>query len=180
MNSNKRRIRKLGVAIMIGLLSLSVSSCGMSRYVDTIKNSIREYQKKKRENDIQGIVMQAIMDKDVEPIYQKLCPQLKEQKGIKGQIKELIEAFGSDVISWQRAPKEVMAKSVSNGVTVEEYDAWQIDYIKTEKDEDYMLVICLYSVNLKEPDTVGIYALDLVTEAGSSSDQKKVYCIAGE
>ena len=53
MNSNKRRIKKLGVAIMIGLLSLSVTYCGVSRYVDTIKNSIREYQKKKRENDIQ-------------------------------------------------------------------------------------------------------------------------------
>lgn len=64
-------------------LSLSVTSCGVSRYVDTIKNSIREYQKKKRENDIQGIVMQAIMDKNVEPIYQKLCPQLQKKAGDK-------------------------------------------------------------------------------------------------
>ncbi len=139
MNSNKRRIKKLGVAIMIGLLSLSVTSCGVSRYVDTIKNSIREYQKKKRENDIQGIVMQAIMDKNVEPIYQKLCPQLKKRPEIRKQISEMINTFDSD-----------------------------------------MVVICLYSVNKDEPDKKGLIAIQIFTEAESSSKQKELYTIAGD
>ncbi len=178
MNSNKSRIRRLGAAIMIGLLSLSVTSCGMSRYVDTIKNSVREYQKKKRENDIQGIVMQAIMDKDVEPIYRKLCPQLKKRPGIRKQISEMINTFDSDVVKWQRAPKEVMSESVSDCVTVEEYDAWTIDNIKTKSGKKYMLIICMFSVSKNEPENKGIYVLEL-HNANTDFSHKPLYSISG-
>ena len=165
---------------MIGLLSLSVTSCGMSRYVDTIKNSVREYQKKKRENDIQGIVMQAIMDKDVEPIYRKLCPQLKQRPEIRKQISEMINTFDSDVVKWQRAPKEVMSKSVSEGVIEEEYDAWRLENVETRNGTRYMVVICLYSANEDEPDKKGLIAIQIFTEAESSDKQKELYTIAGD
>ena len=161
-------------------LSLSVTSCGMSRYVDTIKNSVREYQKKKRENDIQGIVMQAIMDKDVEPIYRKLCPQLKKRPEIRKQISEMINTFDSDVVKWQRAPKEVMSKSVSEGVIEEEYDAWELRNVETRNGTRYMVVICLYSANEDEPDKKGLIAIQIITEAESSDKQKELYTIAGD
>ncbi|MDD6428057.1 MAG: DUF5104 domain-containing protein [Lachnospiraceae bacterium] len=178
MNSNKRRIRRLGVAIMIGLLSLSVTSCGMSRYVDTIKNSVREYQKKKRENDIQTIVMNAIINKDVEPIYRKLSPKLKKRHDTKKKIKELFDAFESDVVEWHRVPKEVMSESVSDCVTVEEYDAWTIDNIKTKSGKKYMLIICMFSVSKNEPENKGIYVLEL-HNANTDFSRMPLYSISG-
>ena len=120
---------------MIGLLSLSVTSCGMSGYVKAIKDKVVEYQKKKRENDIQEIVMNAIIDRDVEPIYKRLCKQLKDRKDIKRQLQGLINFFDSGIVSWKRGYKEVMSKSVSDGKLTKEYDAWEIRHIKTKKRE---------------------------------------------
>lgn len=125
------------------------------------------------------IVMNAIVDKDVEPIYEKLSPRLKKQKGIKKQIKELIDALGSDIVKWQMTSKEVLSKSVSEGKLEKEYDAWELRHIKTENGQEYILDICVYSANVNDPDTVGIYAIDLLTEGESSIDQENVYTISG-
>lgn len=173
---------KISAAIVISMAAVCLSACGMSKYVGNIKEkasySINEYQKKRNKDDLQVIVMNAIVDKDVGPIYEKLCPRLKRQKDIKKQLKELIDSFGSDIVKWQMTSKEVMSKSVSKGELEEEYDAWQLHNIKTENGQEYILEICVYSANVNEPDAVGIYALQVLTE-GSSIDQKVVYCISG-
>ena len=52
-------------------------------------------------------------------------------------------------------------------------------HIKTENGQEYILDICVYSANVNEPDTVGIYAIDLLTEGESSIDQENVYTISG-
>ncbi|MGN8773351.1 DUF5104 domain-containing protein [Candidatus Weimeria sp. HCP3S3_B5] len=180
MNSDKRSIKRLGVVVMISLLSLAVTSCGVSKYVSAIKGKVNEYEKKKRENDIQGIVMNAIIDKDVEPIYRKLCPQLKKKPGIRKQISEMIDTFDSDIVKWQRAPKEVMSKSVSEGVTEEEYDAWLLRNVETRRGTRYMVAICVFSINKKQPDTKGLFGIEVYTEAESSSEQKILYTIVGD
>lgn len=124
--------------------------------------------------------MQAIMDKNVEPIYQKLCPQLKKRPEIRKQISEMINTFDSDVVKWQRAPKEVMSKSVSEGVIKREYDAWELRNVETQKGTRYMVEICVFKVNRSEPDTEGLFAIGIHTEAESSDKQKVLYTIAGD
>lgn len=92
----------------------------------------------------------------------------------------MINTFDSDVVKWQRAPKEVMSKSVSEGVIEEEYDAWELRNVETRNGTRYMVVICLYSVNKDEPDKKGLIAIQIFTEAESSSKQKELYTIAGD
>ena len=176
MALNKKRIC---AAIVISMVAVCLSACGISKYVGTIKGKVKEYQKNRHENDIQGIVMNAIMENDVEAIYQKLCPQLKERPGIRKQISEFIGSFDSDVVKWQRSSKDVISRSVEDGETIAEYDGWTLDNVETKKGIKYMLVICVYSVNKSNPDMEGIFALGLHTEAGSSSEQKTLYSIIG-
>ncbi|MGN8774574.1 DUF5104 domain-containing protein [Candidatus Weimeria sp. HCP3S3_B5] len=177
--NNKRKIKAIGAIIMFSFLAIMMSSCGASKYYNMAKDKINEYRKKRHENDIQGIVMNAIMENDVEVIYQKLCPQLKERPGIRKQISEFIGSFDSDVVKWHRSSKDVISRSVEDGETIAEYDGWTLDNVETKKGTKYMLVICVYSVNKSNPDMEGIFALGLHTEAGSSSEQKTLYSIIG-
>ena len=62
----------------------------------------------------------------------------------------------------------------------EEYDAWRLENVETRNGTRYMVVICLYSVNKDEPDKKGLIAIQIFTEAESSSKQKELYTIAGD
>ncbi len=151
--------QKILILLLLFTMTISLSSCGNSEPRTTIDRHLQHSK-----DSVEGRcarILKCLSDGDKETLKDMFSPKAKRRKRLDKEIDKAMEFFEGKVLEYYPYVSGGDDLAIDNGKTTLYSESIQIKKIKTDSDKIYSIYGLYYTVNDKDPESIGLSYLSI-------------------
>jgi len=153
--------QKFLILLLLFTMTISLTSCGNSEPPTTTIEEQLKYHKEDSAEGRSARILKCLSEGGKETLKDMFSPKAKRRKRLDKEIDKAMEFFEGKVLEYYPYVSGGDDLAIDNGKTTLYSESIQIKKIKTDSDKIYSIYGLYYTVNDKDPESIGLSYLSI-------------------